>query len=329
MSEIIRFSKMQVGKKFTTTALVVDMTELTAKNGFRFVKMVLSDGYRSITANYFHVTLEELESIDVVNNTVVEITLLAQDKYFNVVDVEKCTDTDITPEHFRHSLVPDPEGMFDSMLDIIRRNDPREDETATLSELTVFILNCYKERFIRSSAAKTIHHNGLGGLLLHTFNMMDAAERLEFTYPFELDMQLLVCGIALHDIGKIKELETTEQGDAIYTPEGRLMGHSALGMEMVDEFNHIVHCSQDRVELLKHMIAAHHGSTEHGAIVAPAIPEAMVLHALDMMDSRIFQFEAEYKKLEPGSLSGRVYGLENATVYLPRRGGVPTKKETA
>ncbi len=73
---------------------------------------------------------------------------------------------------------------------------------------------------------------------------------------------------------------------------------------------------EERVMLLKHMIASHHGKLEYGAITVPSIPEAMILHELDMIDSRIYQFEQVRKDLEPGSMSDKIFGLDTR-VYRP------------
>lgn len=135
-------------------------------------------------------------------------------------------------------------------------------------------------------------------------------------YPC-LDHELLVCGAALHDIGKIREMTTSPTGHIEYTEEGRLIGHAAIGIMIIEDWAELSGCSPIRVKLLQHMIAAHHGQQEIGAVVEPAVLEAAVLHAIDMIDSRIYIFNEAYKNMEEGAMSGNIYALGNKTAFKP------------
>jgi 3'-5' exoribonuclease len=134
-------------------------------------------------------------------------------------------------------------------------------------------------------------------------------------YPL-LNREVLVCGTALHDIGKIVEMKTSDTGIAAYTDMGNLFGHSLLGIEMID---HEVwrqnqaaggrSYNSEQVAMLKHMLASHHGQPEWGAIRVPGIPEAMILHELDMIDSRMYMYEETFSSMTPGSSSDPVFGI--------------------
>jgi len=102
-----------------------------------------------------------------------------------------------------------------------------------------------------------------------------------------------------------------------FTEEGRLIGHAAIGIMIIEDWAELSGCSPRRVKLLQHMIAAHHGQQEIGAVVEPAVPEAAVLHAIDMIDSRIYIFNEAYKNMEEGAMSGNIYALGNKTVFKP------------
>lgn len=168
--------------------------------------------------------------------------------------------------------------------------------------------------FKTSSAAKTIHHDCRSGLIYHTYRMIKAALKLTETYD-NLDRTLLITGAALHDIGKIRELSTNEFGAAEYTPEGRLLGHAMIGVAMVDDAVEHYDCKCEKTEMLKHIIASHHGKLEYGACVVPAIPEAICVNMLDELDAKLYQMEEALKTTEPGGLSKKVFGLENSTAY--------------
>ena len=113
-------------------------------------------------------------------------------------------------------------------------------------------------------------------------------------YP-SLNRELLLIGTALHDIGKLKELETNELGVSEFTPEGNLSGHTLCGIEMLNKAVTEMEEATDPEEYkqVKHMIASHHGLLEHGAIVVPATAEAMVLNNLDLI-----QYKRSMQKLQ-------------------------------
>jgi 3'-5' exoribonuclease len=185
----------------------------------------------------------------------------------------------------------------------------------SLTALTVRILSSNLKAFTKSSAAKGMHHNIYGGLAYHTYRMIRSAYSICEVYPL-LNRELLVCGTALHDIGKLIEMKTTDTGIASYTDMGNLFGHPLLGIEMID---HEVwnkdqaiggrSYNREQVAMVKHMIASHHGQPEWGAKRYPSTPEAMILHELDMIDSRMYMYEENFAQMAPGSSSDPVFGI--------------------
>src|SRR5205807_10478309 len=133
----------------------------------------------------------------------------------------------------------------------------------------------------RAPAGVRNHHAYLGGLLEHIVTLLDAADRLLPLYP-DLDRDLLLAGIFLHDLGKVKELSF---GRAFaYTDEGQLVGHLVIGVEMLNEKATKVHeltgepFPPELLLRLKHMILSHHGSYEFGSPKLPMTPEAIALN---------------------------------------------------
>ena len=124
----------------------------------------------------------------------------------------------------------DSQKMFDRILD---RLDKGVKEPTALSEFTKQILFDNYDKILSWSAASKIHHNCRGGRLYHTFRMVESAYYLRCVY--QVDAELLICGTILHDIGKLKELDTDNLGTAEYTIPGTLFGHSTLGIEMIDK----------------------------------------------------------------------------------------------
>ena len=142
----------------------------------------------------------------------------------------------------------------------------------------------------QAPAGIRVHHAFVGGLLEHLVTMLDIAERILPLYP-DVDRDLLIVGIFLHDSGKVRELSYDRAFG--YTDEGQLLGHLAIGCEMLHEIVKQVpnltgeHFPRELLMRLKHMILSHHGSLEFGSPKVPMTPEAVALHAIDNLDTRI------------------------------------------
>jgi len=140
-------------------------------------------------------------------------------------------------------------------------------------------------RFKRAPAAKMIHHAYLGGLLEHVLSLCHLCRIAADHYKI-IDADLLLAGAVLHDLGKIRELNY-ERGFS-YSTEGQLLGHIFIGLRMVEEkLQRIPDFPPKLRALVEHMILSHHGQLEFGSPKVPLFPEAMLLHYLDDLDSKM------------------------------------------
>jgi 3'-5' exoribonuclease len=140
-------------------------------------------------------------------------------------------------------------------------------------------------RYRRAPAAKQIHHAFLGGLLEHVLSLCGLARATAQHYP-NIDYDLLLTGVVLHDIGKIYELNY-ERGFS-YSSEGQLLGHISIGLRMVtDKLRGLPDFPPLLRPLVEHMILSHHGQLEFGSPKLPQFPEALLLHYIDDMDSKM------------------------------------------
>jgi 3'-5' exoribonuclease len=143
----------------------------------------------------------------------------------------------------------------------------------------------FVNRFKTAPAAKKMHHAYVGGLLEHTLSMALLCERIAGHYS-GVDMEMVLAGTILHDIGKIRELSCGYKFD--YSDEGRLLSHIIIGLEMLDEkIRQVPEFPEEKTILLKHMIISHHGSREFGSPEPPKTLEAVLLNFIDEMDSKI------------------------------------------
>ena len=142
----------------------------------------------------------------------------------------------------------------------------------------------------RAPAAMTMHHAYLGGLLEHIVSLIGLGRGVTAHYP-ELEADLLLAGIVLHDIGKIDELRYTRGIN--YSTEGRLLGHIMIGVSLVrDKIRALPDFPAPLAVLLEHLILSHHGTREFGSPALPQTREAVALHFLDDMDSKMAAMRA-------------------------------------
>jgi 3'-5' exoribonuclease len=156
----------------------------------------------------------------------------------------------------------------------------------------------FVRKFTTAPAGIKNHHAFQGGLLEHVVTLLNVADRITDLYP-EIDRDLLLTGIFLHDVGKVDELSYDRA--FAYTDEGQLVGHLVMGVEMLAE--KVRRCDElmgepfppELLLRLKHMIVSHHGSYEFGSPKLPMTLEAVALHYLDNLDAKIHTFGREIR----------------------------------
>ena len=171
-------------------------------------------------------------------------------------------------------------------------------------------------------AAKQLHHAWLGGLLEHVVSLLRLADRVAPHYPI-LHRDLLLTGVILHDIGKVREL-SWEIGFE-YTVEGVLLGHIQIGAALAERTIDSLPDFPPRLKMLVlHMILSHHGKLEFGSPKLPMIPESLMLSFLDDMDAKMMAMQMEFDRCaregKPGDeLSGRVWALDQRQLLNTKR----------
>jgi 3'-5' exoribonuclease len=157
----------------------------------------------------------------------------------------------------------------------------------------------FVQKFTAAPAGIKNHHAYHGGLIEHVVSLLNVADRITDLYP-EIDRDLLLTGIFLHDVGKIDELSYDHAFG--YTDQGQLVGHLVMGVEILrDKVDHTAALTGDAFppELLlrlKHMIVSHHGTHEFGSPKVPMTLEAIALHYLDNLDAKIHTFGREIRE---------------------------------
>ncbi|OYD14325.1 hypothetical protein CH330_08955 [candidate division WOR-3 bacterium JGI_Cruoil_03_51_56] len=171
----------------------------------------------------------------------------------------------------------------------------------------------FMTRFSEAPGGAMVHHNYLGGLLEHTVFMCRMAKAAAETYK-EVDGDLLMTGVMLHDVGKIREYVYDTAIDHTY--DGRLIGHVVIGYEMVHEkIKGIEGFPEELSRMLLHIILSHHGHLEFGAPKTPKFAEAFIVYFLDNLDSRVAMFR-DVVENNPGTKWTDFHRFLETNVYI-------------
>lgn len=218
-----------------------------------------------------------------------EVKEFAGDRYVEIADLDRVDDGAIDPADFFAVSRWDGAQLLEQLESLVEEHV----ESAALRRFLAAALSDpdVSERLRTAPAAMRNHHAFLGGLVEHALSMTRLAVRISAhyadTYPGLLDGDLVVAGCILHDLAKVWELSWSRGID--YTDPGRLVGHIPMGIQFVRATAEAMEPppAEDLVWRLEHMVASHHGELEYGSPVTPKTPEAMVLHQIDMIDSRL------------------------------------------
>ncbi|MBR2748659.1 MAG: HD domain-containing protein [Firmicutes bacterium] len=184
-----------------------------------------------------------------------------------------------------------------------------------LKAITLKVLRDNRDRLLYYPAASKNHHAELGGLLYHTKRMVMIGEGVLKVYT-NLNRDLLLCGVILHDMEKLDEIESDEYGiSSGYSMEGHLLGHLVMGVKYVEKLATELNFPDEKRIMLEHMILSHHYEPEFGSPKRPLFPEAEVLHYLDILDARMYDMEEALSTTLPGGFSDRIWTLDNRKIY--------------
>ena len=160
----------------------------------------------------------------------------------------------------------------------------------------------FAKNFCQHSAAKSVHHGFIGGLLEHTLSVTKICDFFCTLYPM-INRDLLLTAAMFHDIGKVNELSDFPEND--YTDDGQLLGHIVMGVEMIgSHIREIPGFPPVLASELKHCILAHHGEFEYGSPKKPAIIEAAALNFADNADAKLEIMKEQLASATPGEWIG-------------------------
>lgn len=207
-----------------------------------------------------------------------------QDKFqINIFEIKKIPEETISIADFLPITRFDIEEMYQELLELVRQQVEEPDVKRLL--LAVFENPEIAKKYKKAPAAKSMHHAFIGGLLEHELGLARLAVDVCRHYP-HIQKSYVIAGCLLHDIGKIDELAYSRSFE--YTDEGKFIGHLVMGIELITKTAASLENFPERTALLlKHLVASHHGSLEFGSPKIPYTLEALMVHYLDDMDSKL------------------------------------------
>lgn len=298
--------------------LVKSIAIKLGSNKKQYLDLLLGDSTGEVTGKKWDVADTELPSLaEIKAGDIVKVKALVTEwnglKQLRVQKIRRAVEQDgVSMEDFIRSA---PEKPADMMAYLEAAVDAMADEQ--LKALCRRILGDNTDKLLYYPAAMKNHHAERSGLLYHLKRMVAMGERYCEVYP-NLDRDLVVTGVLIHDIEKLNEIESDETGIASgYSFEGQLLGHLVQGVKTISRLAEELGFSHERSVMLEHMILSHHYHPEFGSPKRPMFPEAEILHYLDIVDARMYDMEEALTATEPGGFSEKVWTLDNRKVYKP------------
>jgi len=259
-----------------------------SKSGKTYLSLKLQDKTGAIDAKVWELTkdIQNFEENDFIKVDGIVVSY-QNDLQLKVGKIRKSMEGEYDPANYIPTTEKDIDSLFSQIKDYIQTlHNPL---IRQLIE-NVFIKNAaIREAFKVHSAAKSMHHNYMGGLLEHTLSVVQICDFLAPRYKF-VNRDLLIATAMLHDIGKIYELSPFPSND--YTDDGQLLGHLIMGDALIKEESEKIPGFPHQLQsLLRHSILAHHGEYEFGSPKLPKTIEAFILFSADNMDAKIKMYE--------------------------------------
>lgn len=276
---------LREGERIQEIYLCKQKTSAMTKTGKEYENVILQDKTGQLDAKIWDpgsMGIEDFEALDYVE-VHGDVTVFNGQTQLSIKRARKISEDSVDPSNYLPCTDKNMDEMMTELLKFIASvNNPFYKQV-----LTVLFIDDSKfaEAFKKHSAAKSVHHGFIGGLLEHTLAVTKLCDFYTKQYPI-LNRDLLLTAAICHDIGKVYELSDFPAND--YTDAGQLLGHIVMGSEMVSK---IIATIPDfpvkQANELKHCILAHHGELEYGSPKKPALIEALALNFADNTDAKM------------------------------------------
>ena len=285
--KITSIQQFQSGHKIQGFYLCTEKNNRNTKNGDLYLDVVLADKTGSIRSkvwdrvDYFSKQFEVGQPV-AVKGIVSDYNSQLQ---LTVSNIKHIADNSYNKYGYSQNLLSpridhDIDQLWKEVLSIIKTLK------SPYKQICTYIYSEFEDSITQIPASVHHHHKVRGGFLLHIVNICKIAKNTIPLYP-SMDTSLIIAGLLLHDIGKVKSMTGELIND--YTDSGRLLGHSVLGRDILIKACDQYKVAEDIQLKLEHIVLSHQGSVENGSAIEPKFPEALLVHQLDSLDACVSQ----------------------------------------
>ena len=289
----VRDAAKHENQNITTTFVVASKQIKPKKTGDLYIAMTLADRTGQIEAKVWDNVQEVIDVFDQDDFVKVKGLLNKYNNRFQLTihKLRKCEEHEVDFSDYLPKTEKDVDQLWQTLRDFVESF--QNEHLKAL--LRAFMADPEIEsRYKNAPAAKTLHHAFVGGLLDHVVSLFRSCDLVARNYD-QIDRDLLLSGAFLHDIGKLHELSYARS--ISYTTSGQLLGHMIIELEMLQKKIALVPDFPSELKiLLEHMIISHHGQYEFGSPKLPMFPEALMLHYLDDLDSKMESMRAQFER---------------------------------
>ncbi len=255
------------------------------KSGKEYGNLILQDKTGTVDAKIWDLGSPGIGNFETLDYVYIDadVTVFQNSNQLNIKRIRKADEGEFVPGDYLPVSSKNIGLMYEEFLGFIRTI--KNPHLRKLSESFFVEDAAFAKAFQFHSAAKSVHHGFVGGLLEHTLSVVKLRDYYAGYYPY-INRDLLLTAAMFHDIGKTRELSTFPEND--YTDDGQLLGHIIIGTEMVGErIRSMEGFPEKTASELKHCILAHHGELEYGSPKKPALIEALALNFADNTDAKM------------------------------------------
>lgn len=291
--------ELREGERINEIYLCKQKQTAMTKAGKPYESLILQDKTGTLDAKIWDPSSQGIEDCDALDYVCVmgDVTSFQGTLQLNIKRLRKVSEGEYDPKDYLPVSEYDTDEMYAQL-----QNYVKSLTNPYLKQLAAGLFledGDFAKRFKFHSAAKSVHHGFVGGLLEHTLSVTKLCDYFAKQYSI-LNRDLLICAALFHDIGKLEELSTFPEND--YTDEGQLLGHIAMGMEIIGmRIRMIDGFPRKLANELKHCILAHHGELEYGSPKKPALAEAVALNFADNLDAKMETMKELFAKVPEGN----------------------------
>ncbi len=292
-----------------TELLINNVTKGASGTGSPYLSLTLQDNTGSIVGKKWDASDEDIITAEVgkVIKVYGDVIDYRGNKQIKVVKIEEIDQNLVDISRF---CIPSPvsqeklESALKQYINTIKNEDAKKIVTTLIDQ--------YYNQYVTYPAAKSNHHEFMSGLLYHTLSMAGTATLIASRYD-NVNKDILISGVLLHDLGKVIELSGPVATQ--YTFEGKLLGHISIVCGEIRRVASELNIKGEVPVLLEHMVLSHHGKQEFGSPVLPMTKEALILSTVDDLDAKMNILDKAYENVEEGEFTSNIKAMDGRSFY--------------